>query len=64
MTTGTKESDGTKSPGPSGVEITVGVAEGKVEVGINVEVGEAGATVEVTGSVGVDDPRTVMLVPT
>ena len=64
MTTGTKDSEGTKSPGPSGVETIVGVAEGLVEVGINVEVGEAGTGVEVTGGVGVDDPRTVILVPT
>ena len=64
MTIGTKDKDGTKSPGPSGVEITVGVAEGEVEVGINVEVGEAGTGVEVTVGVGVDNPRTVMLVPT
>ena len=52
-----------------GNEVKVGVAgglvaEGEVEVEINVEVGEAGSTVEVTGGVGVDDPRTVMLVPT
>lgn len=46
------------------MEITVGVAEGLVEVGINVDVGEAGTGVEVTGGVGVEDPRTVMLVPT
>lgn len=46
------------------MEITVGVAEGEVEVAINVGVGEAGTGVEVSGGVGVDDPRTVMLVPT
>lgn len=46
------------------MDAAVGVAEGKVEVGIKVEVGEAGSTVEVNGGVGVDDPRTVTLVPT